>query len=61
MKEDTASGRETKQSVGSLLVDLWPTAFSKESLSIAADNYEESLSFVKRNVREKIKLEKVAA
>jgi hypothetical protein len=36
-------------------------AFSKESLSIAADNYEESLSFVKRNVRDKIKLEKVAA
>jgi hypothetical protein len=25
-------------------------AFSKESLSIAADNYEESLSFVRRNV-----------
>jgi hypothetical protein len=36
-------------------------AFSKESLSIAADNYEESLSFVKRNIRDKIKLEKVAA
>jgi hypothetical protein len=36
-------------------------AFSKESLSIAADNYEESLSFVRRNVRDKIKLEKVAA
>jgi len=36
-------------------------ALSKESLSIAADNYDESLSFVKKNVREKIKLEKVAA
>jgi len=36
-------------------------ALSKESLSIAADNYDESLSFVKRNVREKIKLEKMAA
>jgi hypothetical protein len=36
-------------------------AFSKESLSIAADNYEESLSFVKRIVRDEIKLEKLAA
>lgn len=36
-------------------------ALSKESLSIAGDNYDESLSFVKKNVREKIKLEKVAA
>jgi hypothetical protein len=36
-------------------------AFSKESLSIAADNYEESLSFVRRIVRDKIKLEKLAA
>jgi hypothetical protein len=36
-------------------------ALSKESLSIAADNYDESLSSVKRNVREAIKLEKIAA
>ena len=36
-------------------------AFSKESLSIAADNYDESLSIVKRNVRDRIKLEKLAA
>jgi hypothetical protein len=36
-------------------------AFSKESLSIAADNYDESLSFVKRIVRDEIKLEKLAA
>ncbi len=36
-------------------------ALSKESLSIAADNYDESLAFVKRNVREKIKVERVAA
>ena len=36
-------------------------AFSKESLSIAADNYEESLSFVRRIVRDAIKLEKLAA
>ena len=36
-------------------------ALSKESLSIAADNYDESLLFVRRNVREKIKLEKIAA
>jgi hypothetical protein len=36
-------------------------AFSKESLSIAADNYEESLSFVRRIVRDEIKLEKLAA
>lgn len=35
-------------------------AFSKESLSIAADNYEESLSFLRRNV-DAIKLEKLAA
>jgi hypothetical protein len=36
-------------------------AFSKESLSIAADNYLESLSFVRRHVRDEIKLEKLAA
>jgi hypothetical protein len=36
-------------------------AFSKESLSIAADDYDESLTFVKRNVRDRIKLEKLAA
>jgi len=36
-------------------------AFSKESLSIAADNYLESLSFVKRILRDGIKLEKLAA
>jgi hypothetical protein len=36
-------------------------AFSKESLSIAADNYDESLSFVRRQVRDRIKLEKLAA
>jgi hypothetical protein len=36
-------------------------ALSKESLSIAADNYDESLASVKRNVREAIKLEKIAA
>jgi hypothetical protein len=36
-------------------------ALSKESLSIAADNYSESLPSVKRNVREKIKILKVAA
>ena len=36
-------------------------ALSKESLSIAADNYDESLPFVKKHVREKVKLEKVAA
>lgn len=36
-------------------------ALSKESLSIAADNYDESLPIVRKNVREKIKLEKVAA
>ncbi len=36
-------------------------ALSKESLSIAADNYGESLPSVKRNVREKIKILKVAA
>jgi hypothetical protein len=36
-------------------------ALSKESLSIAADNYDESLPFVKRSVRERIKLLKVAA
>ena len=36
-------------------------AFSKESLSIAADNYQESLPLVRKNVKEKIKLEKLAA
>jgi hypothetical protein len=36
-------------------------ALTKESLSIAADNYEESLSVVRKNIREGIKLEKVAA
>jgi hypothetical protein len=36
-------------------------ALSKESLSIAADDYLESLSRVRRRVREAIKLEKVAA
>jgi hypothetical protein len=36
-------------------------ALNKESLSIAADNYEESLPFVRRNVRERIKLLRVAA
>ncbi len=36
-------------------------ALSKESLSIAADNYDESLASVKRNVREAIKLEKISA
>ena len=36
-------------------------ALSKESLSIAADNYDESLAFVRRNVRERIKLLRVAA
>lgn len=36
-------------------------ALSKESLSIAADNYDESLPLVKRNVRERIKVLKIAA
>jgi hypothetical protein len=36
-------------------------ALSKESLSIAADDYDESLPFVRRNVKEKIKIEKLAA
>lgn len=36
-------------------------ALSKESLSIAADDYEESLSQVRRTVRDSIKLERVAA
>ena len=36
-------------------------ALSKESLSIAADDYLEGLSFVRKRVREDIKLEKVAA
>jgi len=36
-------------------------ALTKESLSIAADNYEESLSVVRRRVREGLKLERVAA
>jgi hypothetical protein len=37
------------------------TAFSKESLSIAADNYDENLVSVKRYVRDMIKLERLAA
>jgi hypothetical protein len=41
--------------------DAMLAALSKESLSIAADNYDQSLSFVKRNVREKIRLVKMAA
>lgn len=36
-------------------------ALSKESLSIAADNYEESLPQVRRAVRDGIKMQKVAA
>jgi hypothetical protein len=36
-------------------------ALSKESLSIAADNYDESLPLVKRDVRERIKIVKMAA
>ena len=36
-------------------------ALSKESLSIAADDYDESLSSVKRATRERIKLLKIAA
>jgi hypothetical protein len=36
-------------------------ALTKESLSIAADNYEESLSVVRRRVREGLKLERAAA
>jgi hypothetical protein len=36
-------------------------ALSKESLSIAADNCEESLAFVKRKVRERIKVLRAAA
>lgn len=36
-------------------------ALSKESLSIAADDYDESLSYVKRAARERIKLLKIAA
>jgi hypothetical protein len=37
------------------------SALTKESLSIAADNYEESLSQVKRSIREGIKMAKAAA
>lgn len=37
------------------------TALTRESLSIAADNYEESQSSIKRHVRELIKTEKLAA
>jgi hypothetical protein len=37
------------------------SALSKESLSIAADNYQESLSAVRRTVLDAIKMEKVAA
>jgi hypothetical protein len=36
-------------------------ALTKESLSIAADNYEESLSVVRRRVRDGLKLERAAA
>jgi hypothetical protein len=36
-------------------------ALTKESLSIAADNYEESLTPIRRNVRVGIKMEKAAA
>lgn len=36
-------------------------ALSKESLSIAADNYDESLNAVRKNVREGIKVAKIAA
>jgi hypothetical protein len=36
-------------------------ALSKESLSIAADDYEESLSFVKKAARERFKVLKIAA
>ncbi len=36
-------------------------ALTKKSLSIAADNYEESLSLVKRSIRDSIKLERAAA
>jgi hypothetical protein len=36
-------------------------ALARESLSIAADDYLESLPRVRRRVREAIKLEKVAA
>jgi hypothetical protein len=36
-------------------------ALTKESLSIAADNYEESLSVVRRRVREGLKVERAAA
>jgi hypothetical protein len=41
--------------------DNMAVALTPESLSIAADNYEESLNAVKRAVREGIKLDKVAA
>jgi hypothetical protein len=41
--------------------DAMTVAFSKESLSIAADNYDESLLFVRRSVRDRIKLERLAA
>jgi hypothetical protein len=36
-------------------------ALSKESLSIAADNYDESLPSVRKHIRDGIKLEKLAA
>jgi hypothetical protein len=36
-------------------------ALSKESLSIAADNYDESLASVKKHIRDSIKLAKQAA
>ena len=37
------------------------TALTKESLSIAADNYEESINQVRRAIREGIKMERAAA
>jgi hypothetical protein len=37
------------------------TALTKESLSIAAENYEKSLNQVRRALREGVKREKVAA
>jgi len=37
------------------------SALSKESLSIAADDYWDGLAFVRRRVKEGIKLEMVAA
>ena len=59
-------GRATVYALAKRANEDWGEAamsagFGKESLSIAADNYEESLSFVRRNVKDKIKLEKIAA